>query len=122
MDPTNARKTVILAWIFVLIVLFVGGLSSGDHVPSPKKFFGASVAYLALAIGADFAAPVVVAFAFAFAFYILLQNTSSLTGLQTLTGSGTATSAAGTGANGAKIQPVANKANPTSAAQIAHGS
>lgn len=123
MDPTNARKTVILAWLFVLGVLFVGGLSTGNHVPSPKKFFGSSVAYLALAIGADFAAPVVVAFAFAFAFYILLQNTGSLTGLETLTGtgSGTPTSTAGTGANGAKIQSVANPSNPTSAAQIAHG-
>lgn len=89
MDPTNARKTVILAWIFVLIVLFVGGVSSGDHLPSPKKFFGASVAYLGLAVAADFAAPVVVAFSFAFGFYILLQNTGSLTGLDKLTSPGT---------------------------------
>lgn len=85
---TNARKTVLLVWIGVLLILFVGGLSSGDHLPKPKKFFGASVAYLGLAVAADFAAPVATAFAFAFGFYILLQNTGSISGINKLTSPG----------------------------------
>lgn len=77
---------MVLLWLVVLGILFFGGLSQGDHLPKPKKFFGASVAYLGLAVAADFVAPVAIAFSWAFAFYILLQNTGSISGLNKLTG------------------------------------
>lgn len=102
MNSTNARKTVVLLWLVVLGILFFGGLSTGNHLPKPKKFFGASVAYLTLAIGADFVAPVAIAFAWAFAFYILLQNTDSIAGIQNLTG-GPAASVAAVKGSGAPV-------------------
>jgi len=114
MNTTGARKTVILVWLAVLGILFFGEVSQGNHLPQPKKFFGASVAYLGLAIAADFAAPVVIAFSYAFAFYILLQNTDSLSGLQTLTSGKSAASVAAVQNTGA---PVAGQTiTPNSAA------
>ena len=111
MNPTNARKTVMLTYLVVLGILFFGGLSQGNHIPQPKKFFGASVAYLGLSIGADFAGPVVVAFAIAFAFHILLQNTGSISGISKLTSSTPSTTNTGT-------STTTNPVGPTTPQQV----
>lgn len=74
MSETQARKTVLLAYLFVIAVFTFGGLWGGGILPHPKKYLGATIAYMTLAIAAEFVAPLATAFALLFAFYILLKS------------------------------------------------
>ncbi|HVV70672.1 MAG TPA: hypothetical protein VHI52_04095 [Verrucomicrobiae bacterium] len=80
MNQTQARKTVLLMYLLVMGVFTFGGLWGGG-LPNPKRYIGATVAYLALSVGAEFAAPVAGAFAILYGFYILIHSLPQVKGL-----------------------------------------
>lgn len=87
MSETQARKTVLLAYLFVIAVFTFGGLWGGGILPHPKKYLGATIAYMTLAIAAEFVAPLATAFALLFAFYILLKSLPQINAIAGATGS-----------------------------------
>ncbi len=79
----QARKTVILGFLVVIFVYTFGGLWGKGSLPNPVKYYGATMAYMALAVAAEFVPPLAMAFAILFAFYILSR---SLPDIKTIAG------------------------------------